>query len=116
MLFLTFHLLVTVSQIISFKLQYGYAFQTLVSSYEHEIAIKSPVSLAVFEDILYFCDNHTREIWSVDSVTGKPKTWLHDRAEPVLKAAAVSHLVALHVYHPVMQTHAEGLLIKTGLV
>ena len=82
--------------------------QTLLSSLHQDFVIVNPISLDVFGDKVYFSDNSTKEIWAVDSVSGKSRQFLNGRPEPLLKVALASELIALHVSHPLIQPTNYG--------
>ena len=88
-------------------------FQTLLTSKDGGINFSNPTSLSVFENVLYFGDSDSGEIWAVDSLNGKPINLTKGHPTPLLKADLASRLLSLHVYHPVMQRQAEGKNIKT---
>ncbi|XP_076825508.1 uncharacterized protein LOC143471056 isoform X2 [Clavelina lepadiformis] len=79
--------------------------KTLVSKNSADIFLDSPFSVAAFHNHLYFSDNGSREIWSVDSLSGKPVGLRTDYLNPfpLLKASLASHLLAICLNHPILQ-------------
>ena len=67
--------------------------------------------MAVFEDKLYFGDYVTREIWSLDSLSGKPSQFTSSRPTPLYKNIKLYRLHDIQVNHPILQNTNQGKLL-----
>ncbi|XP_078486299.1 vitellogenin receptor Yl [Ciona intestinalis] len=77
--------------------------KVILSSAMGNSPIEYPSSISMFEDDLYFTDPHTREIWRLDSISGKATNFEGEDNEPIVKVAMSDKVLAVHVAHPVQQ-------------
>nr|CAB3264563.1 low-density lipoprotein receptor 1-like [Phallusia mammillata] len=80
--------------------------RTLIARSMDVVALRSPFSLAVYENKVVFSDNRTGDIWRIDSMLGKPEGYPHLH-EPLHKGLDTSRLLGVKVSYPSLQIYNQ---------